>query len=81
MPKYYINCGTLKLIYSTDKNVEDAAVSALWETNKNDVLDEHFYIDERGYRDYTNADKETSVIQTKKVCGKAGWEINKEDNS
>jgi hypothetical protein len=81
MPKYYINCGTLKLIYSTDKNVEDAAVSALWETNKNDVLDEHFYIDERGYRDYTNADKETSVIKTRKICRKAGWEINKEDNS
>lgn len=79
MPKYYINCGTLKLIYSTDKNPEDASVSALWETNKHDVLDEHFYIDERGYRDYTNADKETTVIKMNKICRKAGWEINRED--
>lgn len=81
MPKYYIHCGTLQIIYSTSKSVEDAAVAALWETNKLDVLDEHFYIDERGYKDYLSADNNTTVIKTKKICEKAGWEINKEDNS
>jgi hypothetical protein len=81
MSKFYIHCGTLQIIYSTDKSVEDAAVAALWETNKLDVLDEYFYIDERGYKDYLSADNDTTVIKTKKICEKAGWEINKEDNS
>lgn len=79
MPKYYIKCGTLELIYSTDQSVSNAAVTALWETNKFDVLDEHFYIDERGFRDYLTADKETKVIKLNKICKRAGWEINKED--
>ena len=81
MSKYYIHCGTLQIIYSTSKSVEDAAVAALWETNKLDVLEEYFYIDERGYKDYLSADNSTTVIKTKKICEKAGWEINKEDNS
>jgi hypothetical protein len=75
MSKYYIKCGSLELIYSTDKNREEAAATALGETNKFDVLDEHFYIDERGFRDYTNADKETTVITTKKVIKLAQWEM------
>lgn len=77
MAKYYIKCGTLELIYSTDKNHEDAAATALGETNKFDILDEYFYIDERGYRDYTNADKETQVIKLSKVCKLAGWELGR----
>lgn len=81
MSKYYIKCGSLELIYSTDKSVSDAAVTALWETNKFDILDEHFYIDERGFRDYTSADKETKVIKLRKICRQAGWEINKEDEN
>lgn len=79
MPKFYIKCGSLELIYSTRKNATNAAVTALWETNKFDVLDEHFYIDERGFRDYLTADKETKVIKLNKICKRAGWEINKED--
>lgn len=79
MPKYYIKCGSLELIYSTSKNATNAAVTALWETNKFDVLDEYFYIDERGLRDYLTADKETKVIKLNKICKRAGWEINKED--
>lgn len=79
MSKYYIKCGTLELIYSTGQSVSNAAVTALWETNKFDVLDEHFYIDERGFRDYLTADKETKVIKLNKICKRAGWEINKED--
>lgn len=79
MSKYYIKCGTLELIYSTEQSACDAAATALWETNKFDVLDEYFYIDERGYRDYLTADKETKVIKLNKICKRAGWEINKED--
>lgn len=79
MSKYYIKCGTLELIYSTNKNPLEAAITTLGESNKFDVLDEYFYIDERGFRDYTTADKETQVIKLNKVCRQAGWEINRED--
>lgn len=74
MPKYYIKSGSLELIYSTNKLPMDAAISALWETNENDVIDEHFYIDQRGMKDYTTADKETVVIKSDIVLEKAGWE-------
>ena len=37
MSKYYIKCGTLELIYSTNKEPFDAAVAALWETNEHDI--------------------------------------------
>jgi hypothetical protein len=77
MPKYYIKCGTLELKYSTEKTPIGAAITAIGETNKFDTLDEHFYIDERGFRDYTTADSLTQVIKLTKVCKLAGWEINK----
>jgi hypothetical protein len=77
--KYYIKCGTLELKYSTNKTPLEAAVTTLGESNKFDVLDEYFYIDERGFRDYTSADKFTQVIKLNKVCRLAGWEINRED--
>ena len=81
MAKYYIKCGTLELKYSTDKNPLEAAITTLWETNKFDVLDEFFYIDERGFRDYATADNFTQVIKLKKVCRLAGWTLGKEDDS
>jgi hypothetical protein len=52
MAKYYIQSGSLQLIYSTNKDPINAAITALWETNENDVLDEFFYVDERGMKDY-----------------------------
>jgi C1A family cysteine protease len=73
MAKYYIKCGSLELIYSTNKKAMGAAIDSIWETNDNDTLDEHFYIDERGFRDYTSADNETKVLRTEKVMQKAGW--------
>jgi hypothetical protein len=73
--KYYIKCGTLELIYSTDKFPMDAAISALWETNEHDVLEENFYIDQRGMRDKSTADGETITINSDKVLEAAGWEI------
>ena len=73
MPKYYIKSGTLELIYSTGKSPLDAAITALGETNEFDVLDEYFYVDERGMKDYKTADKETIVIESELILDKAGW--------
>lgn len=75
MAKYYVKCGSLELIYSTNKSPMDAAVTVLWEANSNDILDEYFYIDERGMKDYVSADKETIVIDSKLVLEKGGWEV------
>lgn len=77
MPKYYIKSGTLELIFSTNKKPLEAACAALWETNKNDTIDEFFYIDERGMRDYVSADNNTKVIPSEKVIKKARWSIDK----
>lgn len=74
MTKYYIKSGSLELIYSTSKNPINAAVAALWETNEHDVIDEYFYVDERGMRDHITADKETIVIESEVILDKAGWE-------
>ena len=73
MPKYYIKSNTLELIYSTNKHPMDAAAAALWEANNNDILDEYFYIDERGMKDYKTALPDTVVISTKDVAKHAGW--------
>lgn len=81
MPKYYIKCGSLELKYSTNKTPLEAAIYSLNETNKFDTLDEYFYVDERGFRDYITADKCTQVIKLSKVAKKAGWRINKEQDS
>ncbi|NQW49497.1 MAG: hypothetical protein HQ464_17185 [Planctomycetes bacterium] len=75
MSKYYIQSGSLQLIFSTDKSESEAAAQVLWETNKHDVLDEYFYVDERGYRDYKNADKHTKVIPTEVIVKLANWEM------
>ncbi len=75
MSKYYIKCGTLELIYSCNKCPRDAAMDAIWETNENDTLDEYVYLDERGYRDYTNADGLTCVLHTTHILKDAGWTL------
>lgn len=81
MPKYYIKCGSLELKYSTNKMPFEAAIYAMTETNKFDILDEYFYIDERGFRDYITADKQTQAIKLNKVAKRAGWIINKNKDS
>ena len=81
MSKYYVKCGTIELIYSTDKTPLEAATHCLWEGNSNDVLDEYFYIDERGFRDYLTADpKGTHVIKSSKVIKLAGWTLSDKDD-
>jgi len=74
MAKYYISSGSLQMIYSTNKNQRDACKTILWEANEHDVLDEYFYVDERGYRDYASATPDTFVIPTDEIITEEGWE-------
>jgi hypothetical protein len=75
MSKYYIKCGTLELIYSCNKCPRDAAMDAIWEINENDTLEDLIYLDERGYRDYKNADGHTCVLHTTHILKDAGWTL------
>lgn len=75
MAKYYISCGSLQMIYSTSKDPREACKTVLWECNENDTLDEYFYVDERGYRGYTNADNMTKVFESGKIFQEEGWEL------
>jgi hypothetical protein len=49
----------------------DAAIAVFNDTNEFDIFDEYFYVDERGFRDYKNADSLTQVIKTPKVMIRA----------
>jgi len=79
MAKYYVKSGTLEVILSKKDSLE-AAIAGLLLTNKFDTIDEYFYCDERGYRDYISADKETNVIRTKSIVRAAGWELSRDDD-
>jgi hypothetical protein len=78
MAKYYVKSGTLEVIISR-KDALEASIAGLVMTNKFDTIDEYFYVDERGYRDYVSADSTTNVIATKNIVRAAGWEISRED--
>ena len=73
MAKYYINSGTLQLIFSTDKEPYDACRTAIHECNSDDELDEYMYLDERGYRGYDTADTTTFVANTEDILRKEGY--------
>ena len=79
MGKYYIKSGTLEVTLSK-RDALEAAISGLLLTNKFDTIDEYFYVDERGYRDYVSADSNTNVIPTKSIVRAAGWELSREDD-
>ena len=79
MPKYYVKSGTLEVIISR-KDALEASISGLLMTNKFDTIDEYFYVDERGYRDYVSADNNTNVIPTKSIVRAAGWELSRDDD-
>jgi hypothetical protein len=79
MGKYYVKSGTLEVILS-QPNALEAAICGLLLTNKFDTIDEHFYVDEQGYRDYTSATPKTNVIATKSIVRAAGWELSREDD-
>jgi len=75
MPKYYIKCGTLEYISSTEKDPMGAAMDSLWQLNDMDILDEYFYVDERGIKNYATAKPDTIVLNSTLVLKKAGWTI------
>lgn len=79
MGKYYVKSGTLEVTLSK-RDALEAAISGLLLTNKFDTIDEYFYVDERGYRDYISADSNTNVIPTKSIVRAAGWELSREDD-
>jgi hypothetical protein len=79
MGKYYVKSGTLEVILS-QPNALEAAICGLLLTNKFDIIDEHFYIDEQGYRDYISATPKTNVIATKSIVRAAGWELSRDDD-
>lgn len=78
MPKYYVSSGTLRIVVSR-KDCLEASIYGLMQTNKFDTIDEHFYVDERGYKDYISADPQTNVISTRNVVSAAGWELTEDD--
>ncbi len=79
MPKYYVKSGTLEIIISR-KDALEASIASLVMTNKFDIIDEYFYVDERGYKDYVSADNTTNVIPTKSIVRAAGWELSRDDD-
>ena len=79
MAKYYVKSGSLEVIISR-KDALEASIAGLLMTNKFDTIDEYFYADERGYRDYLTANNETNVISTKSIIKAAGWELTRDDD-
>ena len=73
MAKYYINSGTLQIIFSTELEPYDACRRVIHECNSDDELDEYMYLDERGYRDYTSADTTTFVVDSEQILRKEGY--------
>lgn len=68
MGKWYVKSNTVEKIVSIfHSSPMDAAVAVFEDTNEFDIFDEYFYVDERGFRDYKNADSLTQVIKTPKV--------------
>ena len=79
MAKFYVKSGTLEVMISR-KDALEASITGLLMTNKFDTIDEYFYVDERGYRDYVSADNTTNVIPTKSIVRAAGWELSRDDD-
>jgi len=79
MAKFYVKSGTLEVMISR-KDALEASIAGLLMTNKFDTIDEYFYVDERGYRDYVSADNTTNVIPTKSIVRAAGWELSRDDD-
>lgn len=72
MAKFYVSSGSLKMIISR-KDALEAGITALCNCNKFDTIDEYFYIDERGYKDYISADSTTNVIPSNTVIKASSW--------
>ena len=72
MSKWYVKSNTVEKIVSIPNSSPlDAAIDVFNDINHFDVIDEYFYVDERGMRDHTSADRLTQVIKTQRVISKA----------
>ena len=72
MSKWYVKSNTVEKIVSIrDSSPLDAAIDVFNDINHFDVIDEYFYVDQRGMRDHTSADRLTQVIKTQRVISKA----------
>jgi hypothetical protein len=72
MGKWYVKSNTVEKIVSIPHSSPMmAAIAVFNDTNEFDIFDEYFYVDERGFRDYTNADSLTQIIKTPKVMIRA----------
>jgi hypothetical protein len=72
MSKWYVKSNTVEKIVSIPHSSPMvAAIQVFNDTNEFDIFDEYFYVDERGFRDYTNADSLTQIIKTPKVMIRA----------
>lgn len=78
MPKFYVKSNTAELITSCSDPLE-AAVRTLMSCNKNDIVDEFFYVDECGMKDYMTATPNTTVIRTEDVILASQPELYEED--
>jgi len=78
MPKFYVKSNTAELITSCSDPLE-AAVRTLMSCNKNDIVDEFFYVDECGMKDYITATPNTTVIRTEDVILASQPELYEED--
>jgi hypothetical protein len=71
MSKWYVKSNTVEKIVSIPHSSPMvAAIQVFNDTNEFDIFDEYFYVDERGFRDYKNADSLTQVIETPKVISR-----------
>jgi|TARA_A100001201_G_C3944051_1_gene157491 hypothetical protein len=80
MAKFYIKSGDFETIFSTEKEPYDVCRLAIHEfigdyieNGQVDELDEHMYIDERGFRNYATADPDTFVVETFDIMKKEGY--------
>ena len=72
MSKWYVKSNTVEKIVSIPNSSPlDAAIEVFDDTNEFDIFDEYFYVDERGMKDHTSADRLTQVIKTTRVMTKS----------
>jgi hypothetical protein len=72
MTKWYVKSGAVeKIISIPDSTPIDAAIAVFRDTNQFDVMDDYFYVDERGMKNFDNRDSLTLMIKTVKVMSQS----------
>lgn len=68
MSKWYVKSNTVEKIVSIPNSTPlDAAIAVFKDTNSFDVIDDYFFVDERGMRTMETRDSQTQVIKTERV--------------